>query len=720
MAEVLTELVARIMADATQLKKELASAEKDITGLGKTTDKQTRSIKESFLEIGKVATVMGVAITAAMTKMIMSFTKTGSELYDLSLKTGVSVKALAGLKYAAEQNGASLGTIEMAIKRVASAMSDAESETSESAKAFTKLGISVEDLKGLNPEQQFLKIAGAVAQIPDPMTRSAIAVDLFGRSGTDMLPMLAEGEAGLKKMMSAGVKFSGWTAEGAKLADALGDSFDTLKTAMGGVFNAIGASLAPALTSLAKTLTNITGSILVWTQAHPGLVKAIGTATLAMGLFATGIGLVSIAVKVLGTTINLYFAGILLIIGAVVVGIVLLIDWFNRAGIASQKLADENRAALEKQQAADKTYFANKRAAANSATETAIANIRKEYGEQKDLSKSLIDQAYDVRDARIRAIDDAERAAKSAHGKALSRAEEEYRLSLSKEERALQDQVDAIDKLTSIEDLAITRANEQKRLASLTGKEYYEYAEEIKRNELLRSREVEKDAIRAKIQELRDETGEVVAKAKEQRDAKIASANEALLVELSNQATARAVAEQKLVDDIKGYETDKATKIRIENEKLAVIIENIGLEETRLADSYTLKLNQAHEFVENLNAENARIRNVDYTVTRREVTIYSSSGSSAPEPPGGSGGHGGATRGFASGGIVPGPIGQPQLAMVHGGETIIPAGESGGITINFTQPIFMEREDQMNQLVDKIRKGIQRQDRLRFGGAYNG
>ncbi len=78
-------------------------------------------------------------------------------------------------------------------------------------------------------------------------------------------------------------------------------------------------------------------------------------------------------------------------------------------------------------------------------------------------------------------------------------------------------------------------------------------------------------------------------------------------------------------------------------------------------------------------------------------------------------------QGFAEGGVVPGSIGQPQLAMVHGGETIIPANESmGNIVVNFTQPVFFEREDSMNKFVDMIRKGIQRQDRLRFGGAYNG
>lgn len=47
----------------------------------------------------------------------------------------------------------------------------------------------------------------------------------------------------------------------------------------------------------------------------------------------------------------------------------------------------------------------------------------------------------------------------------------------------------------------------------------------------------------------------------------------------------------------------------------------------------------------------------------------------------------GNTLGFASGGVVPGPIGAPVPAIVHGGETVIPAGASFGapnITINAT------------------------------------
>ncbi len=189
--ETLAELVVRITADANELKKGLAESEKGIEGLGKKTERETKSIKDAFQSVGKTFAIVGGVITASMGMMIKSFTGVGSELHDLSLKTGVSIEALAGLKYAAEQNGASLGTVEMAIRRVAMAMADAKDGTLESTRSFNKLGLSLKDLQGLNPEQQFLKIAGAIAEVPDPMQRAALAVDMFGRSGTDMLPMLA-------------------------------------------------------------------------------------------------------------------------------------------------------------------------------------------------------------------------------------------------------------------------------------------------------------------------------------------------------------------------------------------------------------------------------------------------------------------------------------------------------------------------------------------------
>lgn len=63
---------------------------------------------------------------------------------------------------------------------------------------------------------------------------------------------------------------------------------------------------------------------------------------------------------------------------------------------------------------------------------------------------------------------------------------------------------------------------------------------------------------------------------------------------------------------------------------------------------------------------------------------------------------------FDTGGIVPGPIGSPQMILAHGGETVLPThkGGFGGITINITGNTLLDRDAGSvigNQIVDALR-----------------
>tara|TARA_Y100000310_G_scaffold325776_1_gene389801 strand:- start:301 stop:1116 length:816 start_codon:yes stop_codon:yes gene_type:complete len=66
---------------------------------------------------------------------------------------------------------------------------------------------------------------------------------------------------------------------------------------------------------------------------------------------------------------------------------------------------------------------------------------------------------------------------------------------------------------------------------------------------------------------------------------------------------------------------------------------------------------------------------------------------------------------FGAGGTVPGPLGAPQLAVVHGGETVVPAGRSGsgGITFNatFTGNVYGV-DDIQEQVLGWVSDGIRR------------
>lgn len=64
-------------------------------------------------------------------------------------------------------------------------------------------------------------------------------------------------------------------------------------------------------------------------------------------------------------------------------------------------------------------------------------------------------------------------------------------------------------------------------------------------------------------------------------------------------------------------------------------------------------------------------------------------------------------KGYATGGVVPGPIGSPQLAVVHGGETVIPNGKSAGTTIVFDlRGATMTDKDFINTVKKELSKSL--------------
>ena len=250
-------------------------------------EKQATSSSQSLQSMGKSMTVAGVAITASLGMMVKSFVSTGSELRDLSTITNIGAGRLAGYKYAAEQNSSSLSDFEAAIKRTSTAITEAKNNTGESTKAFDLMGLKIEELEGLSPQKQFEKIASAIAKIPDPIQRSATAVAVFGRSGTFILPTLINQ---FEQTVQKGEELSGWTDEMADKADALGDAFGTLKTAGEGLFNQIGSALAPALQGLANATTTVTTAVTNFSKEHSTATGILANFGLSLGTTMTAVG----------------------------------------------------------------------------------------------------------------------------------------------------------------------------------------------------------------------------------------------------------------------------------------------------------------------------------------------------------------------------------------------------------------------------------------------
>ncbi len=255
------------------------------------------------------------AVLAPLAAMAHEFAETGSTLNDMSARTGLSAEALSGLGYAAQMTGADLDTVETANKKISQALAEAASGSATAQDKFRDLGIDWQAMLAGSPDDYLFTMADALAKIDNPAQRSAAALDLMGKSGTKLIPMLADGSAGLEEMMMAADKFGATMSNAdAAAADELGDALDNLTTGAKGVRLQIGAALAPALTALATQAGEVIANVIEWTRNNRGLfvslaigaaaVGALGLAVVTAGGLVAGFGLALSALGALAGTIG--------------------------------------------------------------------------------------------------------------------------------------------------------------------------------------------------------------------------------------------------------------------------------------------------------------------------------------------------------------------------------------------------------------------------------
>ncbi|MCK9569852.1 phage tail tape measure protein [Candidatus Pacearchaeota archaeon] len=160
-----------------------------------------------------------------------------------------------------------------AIKEQMSALQDASEDIPT---AFEKLNIKIEDLKNLSPDEQFLKVAQAVASIKDPSERAALAVAVFGKTGTELLPMLENGAAGLAKYRKEANDLGAVMSDTAiNKGAALKDSMDKLDVSFKGLSNTVGEIFAEDMKIAVDNITECIKQAREWIKVNPDIVRTI-------------------------------------------------------------------------------------------------------------------------------------------------------------------------------------------------------------------------------------------------------------------------------------------------------------------------------------------------------------------------------------------------------------------------------------------------------------
>jgi len=286
-----------LYAKDNALTRGLAAAEGKIRAFGK-----------GISAIGTKFLAAGAAITAPLTAAAKLFADDGKGLLMMSRRTGIAVESLSALVQAF---GGDSETLENGIRKMQKALVDAAQGGVGTTAALQRLGLTVHDLAGLSPEDQLMKIADGLVNVHDPAVKAATAMELFGKTGTQLLPGMYAGAQGIRERMAQAVADGRvMTTAEAEQATALAKAWTLLAAETRRVTTAIGSAVAPILKKTADQLRAFTKWILDLVQGHKELFAVAFNVGKALFVVGTAMKIAGFAVGQLANALGLLRAAI--------------------------------------------------------------------------------------------------------------------------------------------------------------------------------------------------------------------------------------------------------------------------------------------------------------------------------------------------------------------------------------------------------------------------
>jgi len=156
--------------------------------------------------IGLRGLIGGIGISAAaigLSGLGRAAIDFADEVSKVSQRTGLATEQISALAVAGRLAGIELPKIQVGLSRLPQTLDDIRKGTGDAARATAQLGLSLADFDGLTLAQSLELIGQRLSQFPAGTDKARIAVDLFGKSGLNLILLLdqlgREGFAGLIK-----------------------------------------------------------------------------------------------------------------------------------------------------------------------------------------------------------------------------------------------------------------------------------------------------------------------------------------------------------------------------------------------------------------------------------------------------------------------------------------------------------------------------------------
>jgi hypothetical protein len=250
----------RLTAAVDKFEASMRDVEKRLGGIESATQQTAKGMRIlAAIEVGR--TIIGglsavgdmmKSVASSATAMFNASRETTDAIGKLSAATGTAHEPLQVFQRIAEENGISGDKLGEALKRMTKRLAEAKLGFGEALPALDRLGLNVEELASMSPEQAFVKIGAAIGQLPQKGDQAAAAFKIFSDQGLAMVPMFADLGANVKstakEMLELGQVLSGTQI---KNVEVMNDRFLDVVRTVTKLRDQIVANIAPALTAMA-------------------------------------------------------------------------------------------------------------------------------------------------------------------------------------------------------------------------------------------------------------------------------------------------------------------------------------------------------------------------------------------------------------------------------------------------------------------------------------
>jgi len=181
----------------------------------------------------------------------------GGTLSDLSASTGETAGNLLLLQRAFDNTGAGADKVGPALAKLQNNIFGAGEGSKEAVAAFGRMGLSMEDLAGKTPTQQLALVASGLTSIEDPSKRAATAIDVFGKSGAELLPLLTNFSGEMTEAGATVGSMADIMDRRANVFDAVGDRFLIISQKVRDFAAGILDKALPAIDAITSALSRI-------------------------------------------------------------------------------------------------------------------------------------------------------------------------------------------------------------------------------------------------------------------------------------------------------------------------------------------------------------------------------------------------------------------------------------------------------------------------------